>query len=222
MELSGYLQRHLARKGAGMAPTDKLALAQALQRFLEYFGDYPIAAITDAALTRFAMWVRGNYSAPTARMTVEAAEGALAAYRSEAELSTEEVDRLISSAEDAELKGLIILLARYGLPLTDALSLHTVNVGKKDRSLVYRCSKTREFVLASLAGEDAACLRKLARGGKGKPLFTQTESAFQAKLHGHATLLGFAGKLKGFTSLRRYYRRVVLRERRKKEGGHES
>lgn len=215
MELCSYLQRHLARKGADMLPATKLELARALQRFLEYFGEIPIGMISQADLARYAMWLYANFSDPTARMMVEAAEEALAAYREEVELSREELNRLIESAEDLELRALVVLLARYGLRVRDALSLHAQNLGKKDNSLVFRSSKTRHFELLTLDAEDAAHLRELARVRKHQSLFLTSKSTLWGKVYGHATVLGFAGKLKGFASLRRYFVRVVLRERRK-------
>ncbi len=215
MTLSDFLQQHLARKGADMAPQTKLELARALQRMLDYFDDIPLGMISHADVARYAAWLYGNYSDPTARLSVQAAEEALAAYREEVELSREEVNRLIESVEDMELKSLIILLARYGLRLSEALSLHTQHVGKKDRSLVYRSATTRYFVALKMEEMDAACLRDLARVRKRQPLFLTSKSTLWGKMYGHATVLGFAGKLKGFASLRRYFQRVVLRERRK-------
>lgn len=215
MKLEDFLQGHLARVSVGMVPATKLALMQALQRFLEYVGDYPIEAITDADVTRYAMWVRGNYCEPTANMMVEAAERALAEYRAEAELTREDMERLKRHAYDNEWRALLVLVAQYGVRLEDVLRLSTRHL--RGQQLHYQCGNTRKWNGVFLSAADATLLKGLVpRGALFKLLRAHDVARLTEDLRTLAMVAGVAGKLRDFRALRKYYVRVA-----QKEGVHE-
>ncbi len=212
MKLEDFLQGYLARVSADMVPQTKLELARALQRFLDYVGDFPVAAISDADMTRYAMWVHGNFCQPTATMMIEAAERALAEYRGEAELTREDMERLKRHAYDNEWRALLVLVAQYGVHLEDTLRLSARQL--RGQQLHYQCGKTRKWNGVFLSAADAALLKGLVpRGGAlFKSLKARDVAWLTEELRTLAAIAGVAGKLRDFRALRKYYLRVAQKE----------